>query len=256
MTNAYYILQYEVRHCLMEIRVNDIFAVAKNVEDEETLDFAVNNLIYRSGMQQLSCRIRPLVGAEDFEKEAGLKCSVTRINVDLERPEEVSSSELLAVDLDASCVEKKSLAFFADVPYELADVSEFPNLSLVYDLKGKVAQAYSRLNAMLDRKQYDLFMQQLMMHDSNLATSMYWNLSEEEKNFRIEDFKQLLKSGFRLRLPQPDEKLAYYSYGHLVRYCSPDGNGTFALYDEATDDAYLLDMYFYLDDKDDELKLI
>lgn len=41
-----------------------------------------------------------------------------------------------------------------------------------------------------------------------------------------------------------------------MRYCDPDGNGTFALYDEATDDAYLLDMYFYLDDKDDELKLI
>lgn len=255
MSRIFYILTLSAKHGLLEVRINDMVVLANNVEDTYTINLPLNNLIPSTGMQELLCTLKPNLGNNILEDDCMVEGAINRTVVNEELTQVLDDKQLIQFHFDSERPSYEPLSFFADTPYELNIYNDAVNLTHNVQLPSLIADTYRRLNALLENQQYDLFIQELMAHDNNLARSLYWKVTPDITLWRQDQIKMLLESGFRLMPPDNSSPLTFYGYGYLVRPMAPDGNTALRLY-HPSGDQYDLDLYFRLQTHDNHLTLI
>ncbi|MBP5541762.1 MAG: hypothetical protein J6X88_08960 [Bacteroidales bacterium] len=255
MTCPIYIIECVSQGCSYEIRVNDVWAFSEYGDENVSLQFPINNLILQSGVQTLSIIIHSFLA--DGQKKTSLSISLERYDVDLQEmdlPQDPAS--IIHYNHIMGSPNVIVHPFTAIVPYHFEAWSNSTDLTKVNNLPSLVLQACNGYHTMIKEGHHEEFFSIIENHDNLVATSLYWNMTKEQQNYRKEDFLGLLQDGYNFSFPSKSDRLVLYGYSHLVRYVKQDGTSAITLHNDETNDNYSMDLYFHLPEKQSILQLI
>ena len=244
MRRTVYTLSYSSQNADIEVRLNDLYVGATREDGEERGQVYLNSCIACSGEQKLTWIVEQRDSDDESSKAAELNIDVARVCLETDNMNVVEYKTVFSTHLEGDDVIDGQSVFEADVQYCIDLGLESEELPQQNNIEEMVLDVYRKWNRLTDEGRYREVVMMLDKHDSNDMDCHYWTLTEEERRQRIEDFEDILSSGFRLVMPEEEDKLVYYGNGRLVRYVRPDGTGAFVLRNDDGDE-YPMNIYMY-----------
>ena len=245
-----YMLCWDIVGCVCEMRVDDLFVDRTSGNSS----VAINRLLASSGTHTLSCFIfkpdfnngktthNPITNITNANINVHLEvCSLT---LDTNKGEFIDSHTVLSTDINSS-KQKMVFDFSVELPYKLDLANNAQIIIARKNNESLVLDSYRRINKLFNSRDCNSILKLLKLHDENLFVSQYWELDDESRKERLDDFEELIQSGCRLLPPSDEDIIKYYGMGRLARFVRPDGTPSLTLLD-ASGDTSVLDWYFYL----------
>ena len=248
-------LSYNKHAVDLEIRLNDMHVVSSRSNQLGRGQSFLNNCIPFSGNQQLSFIVSQQDGEDQIDEDAYLQIDIIGVLVDTETQSIQKYSNILSISQQGKDVCSGCRYFKAEVPYSIDIGQNALDISHHVSIDTKVLIFYKKWNYLTDQNRYDEILSMLSLHDYNEVTCHYWNLTEEEKKLREDDFKDILANGYKLVMPTVEDRLIFYGYGRLVRQRHPDGSTAFVLRNSEGEE-YPMDLYLYLPQNSTELQIL
>lgn len=247
-----YMLDFAVEGCGLEVRVNDLY-VMSSMSGGIAGYAPINDCIASSGKQEISFDLFPLDGEETLPDDIGLRLDIHSVMVDTDDIA-VTEPELVASIARAEGQEAGIAAFNASVPYTLNLAQDARPLTSDLETLGRLVQFYQTFNETLASGDIDAVMRLIRQHEDNTATCNYWEMTDDLRRARLDDFAITLREGCSLLMPEDDERLRLYGGGRLCRLVTPDGSPALTFHTSVEDN--VLDWYFYIPQGSNEFMIL
>lgn len=238
-------MKCESNLCSYDVRVNDLHALSVRGEESLSFNIPLNNMIIESGNMLFTIKI--LTFPIDSKQKSFFSIKIEHYELDVDKneildgPNEVMS--YLHSPNSSNIIER---LIKVDVPYRLKTYTEAEQLSNRRDLIRIVTDSVNHFRQMIKQGNYEEFLDCLKTHDDNIANSLYWQLSKEDSEFRIQEFKELMMAGYNFKVVKNLSLPSFYGYGKLIRYEDKNGESAIVMQNESTGDEYPMDLYLYL----------
>lgn len=213
----YYIAKLYIRHCMADIRINDVPLLRQYIDAELTSEMPVNYLIESSGIQEFKVNICPLLGGLSLHPNAMCVVEIWRYDGSDFKiiPIEKICSSSLSVDETEGVIPIKHHRelFIAEVSYQIKRWSNCEKIPETQNVKQAVIQYYQNISQLLARKQYNNFWEFVRERDNSINIAL--SLDEEEINNQNHMMFDYLDNGFIVQ-PVKDALIHYYANGRIV----------------------------------------
>jgi len=253
----YYIAKVFIRHCLVDIRINDVPLLRQNVDADLTAEMPINYLIESSGQQMLTVQMYPELGSASLLQ--GAKCSVVIWRYDGSGIKIVPIEQICASSLSVSGAENtiplkyEKMLFFAQVSYRITRWSDCEEIKDSRKIAPAVATFYQEIGQMLANRQYDQYLQYVRDREWNICTAL--SLDEKEINKRNDLLFECLDGGFVLQ-PMKGNRLQFYSDKRIVTVLYKDMRPALRFYNEETGEMLAIELLLGIKKGQRELSVI
>ncbi|WP_433778183.1 hypothetical protein [Flavobacterium anhuiense] len=245
MNQIYYELDCSALMCYFEVRINDVCVFSLNVDGQASMDIPINSGILEKGEQDIEIRVLPLSGDKELHKEAYVRYKVIEYDVssgDFKFIQQFENFQTAPVQKNIPFIIHKSI-FIANVSYKLDAWQNGVNLKEVnFDLKEALIGESNKLVAMLNTKDYKLFIDKLSKKEKNAAIAMYLNASESKS--RISQIIDEIEDGFKAVPIKNDVYIEYSAYNKLATLKRLNRMPALYLENSQTNEEIVLDIRF------------
>ena len=241
----YYIAKVFVRHCLADIRINDVPLFKQNVDADLTAEMPINYLIENTGNQVLTLQIYPELG--ELALKNGAQCSVEIWKYDGSGPkiipiEQVCSSSLTVGEADKTLPYKyDKLVFLADVSYQIHRWSDCEEIKDSRKIASEVASLYQKIGKLLANKQYDQYLELVNNRERAIVTAL--SLEEDEASIRNQMLFECLDEGFVLHPLKGGKQMHFYANKRIVTVLDNDMRSALRFLNEETGEVLAIELY-------------
>lgn len=241
----YYIAKVFIRHCLVDIRINDVPLLKQNVDADLTAEMPINHLIERSGHQALTLHMYPKLG--ELALISGAQCSVEVWRYDGSGPkiipiEQVCSSSLAVEDADKTLPFKyDNKVFLANVSYQIQRWSDCEEITDSRKIASEVASFYQKIGKMLANKQYNQYLELVKNREQAICTSL--SLDEDEVNLRNQMLFECLDEGFVLQSLKGGKQMHFYANKRIVTVLDDDMRSALRFQNEETGEILAIELF-------------
>lgn len=245
MSQIYYELDCSAFMCYFEVRINDVCVFSLNVDGQASMDIPINNGILEKGEQDIEIRVSPLSGGTKLHKESYVRYKVIEYDVssgDFQFVQQFENFQTAPVQENIPFIIHKSV-FMSNVSYKLDAWQNGVNLKDVnFDLKEALIAESNKLVAMLNNKDYKLFIDKLSKKEKNAAIAMYLNTSESKN--RISQITDEIEDGFKAIPIKNDVYIEYSAYNKLATLKRLNRMPALYLENSKTNEEIVLDIRF------------
>jgi len=259
MIEPYYMIDFSASACMFEIRVNDTPLITMNIEGQAATKIPINQAISKSGKQEITIKMLPLLGKSSLSSVAQLNCTIQlyevfnnyfTFNKQLEGYESPKIDEEKVVPLLIN-----TTTFDAKIPYQLRDHwKSGQDLNNIDDLDLKLRKAYLLLGKIINEDKYDLFSKKMANREFNMATSMY--LSDKASKSRLNGLITDFKNGFNVMSLSENAIVILSAYGKKAALKKPNGEPALSFINKVSKEELMLDVEFYLPEGSDQFEII
>ena len=257
LDKPYYIIDFSVFNCFIDIRVNDVSVFCLNMKEQTGTTIPINNVILESGVQRVTYNILPLLGETELQENADFKASVCLYDANRERIEKVEKLNSYRIPKSSNGIPipfyKHEDVFKAEVPYKLDAWQNSIKLGDIPDLRWMVDKAYKDISSLFEFGRYNDFGSLINERENNIATCMY--LSEIEKTRRINSLIDILQNGFKIVPVSYNDIMLTHGYEKLVTLKKPDSSSALLLRNPQGEEINI-ELNFHLKQGNNELSII
>lgn len=241
----YYIAKVFVRHCLADIRINDVPLLKQNVDADLTAEMPINHLIEHSGHQVLTLHVYPKLG--ELTLNSGAQCSVEIWRYDGSGPkiipiEQVCSSSLAVGEADKTLPSKyDNKSFLADVSYQIQRWSDCEEITDSRKVASEVASLYQKIGKMLANKQYNQYLELLKNREQAICKAL--SLDEDEASLRNQMLFECLDEGFVLQPLKGGKQMHFYANKRIVTVLDDDLRSALRFQNEETGEVLAIELF-------------
>jgi len=257
----YYVIDFSVVNCFMDIRVNEIPVFNMNADGQVATIIPINNAIVESGKQNICYRLLPLLGETVLRDNADFSASVWLYDAsgDLIKKQEEINDTLFTMPKNTKEIPlpecKGEIIFNAIVPYKLDAWQNSQDLRKIENLRFMVNSVYRKIEEIINNAHYDKFCDLIKQREDNVAVCMY--LSESEKNERITNLIDTIKEHDLKIVPfSENDEMVIFGNNKLVTLQNPDGDSALVLKNEESEMELSLAVSLHLKQDEKELSII
>ena len=220
----YYIAKIFVRHCRVDIRINDVPLFKQEVDADLTLETPINYLIEHNGSQLLTAQIYPNTGK--LFLSFGSKCSVEIWRYDgsgfkIIQLEQICSSTLSVNETEQTLpVKFDEQTFFSFISYQNIRWSDCEEIKDRLNLASEVTAYFQNIGQLFANRQYEKYNEYVRERERKISTAL--SLDDEEANSRNQMLFKCLDNGFALQPIKEEKKLQFYANNRLVTILEED----------------------------------
>lgn len=243
MKTNYYIARLDIRHCLVDIRINDVPLLRRNVTSDFTAEVPINYLIESSGEQVLSVQMFPEFG--NLCLLPGCKCCVEIWRYD--------GSGFKIVPIEKLCISSQNISekeefsasksdkkvFFSDVPYQITRWSGCEEIKDSDNIISSVAAYFQSVSQLLVNKRYHHYLELVREREQNICTALFLDMNEVTvRNKMLFDY---LDNGFVLG-PMNGNRIQLYANKRVVTILDNDMKSALRFINEKTGEILAVDL--------------
>lgn len=245
MSLNYYTAKVFVRQCLVDIRINDVPLLRRNIEGDTTVELPINYLIESSGYQNLTIQVFPMLGSVSLLM--GAVCSVEIWRYDgsgktLIPLEQICSSKI-QVDSKNQTIPIKGdrKLFIADVSYHISRWSDCAVLKDSRSISSAVASYFQTIGHILANKQFDNYIEHIRNRELNIRTAL--SLDEKDVNDRNRILFEYLSNGFTLCPMKGGKLIEFYANRRIVTILDHDMRSALRFKNEQTGEMLAIELF-------------
>lgn len=243
---------------MADIRINDVPLMLQSVDGEMTTEPHVNYLIEQTGLQTLTVRIVPPIGALSFPAGAACEVEIWRCDgsgTKIQPLETVCTSVLKIGENDTAIPFKfDKKVFTAEVPFKILRWSACEKFGDDKALGGRIASFFRRFGDILAARQTDEYMKLVGEREHNLCAALY--LGNEEIEMRNRMLFNCLSRGFELQPMAGKKKLQYYADRRLVTVLDADMKSSLRFINRETGEILAVHLFLGIKKGQKELSII
>jgi hypothetical protein len=246
MKEPYYMVDFNAGACFFEIRVNDQPVLAMNLKGQASTMIPVNYAIHKSGKQEVSIKVLPLLGNTSLSQNAELSYTVKLFDTSrgFELKNEFSGFESKPIEEQNIPLITNTSFFEATINYNLRDFwLDGLEISKIKDYELKLKQAYLKIIKLIKEEKFDILAKQLENREYNMATSMY--LSEKDAKKRVSNLINDFKNGYNVVLFDEKAVPVISAYNKKVALKNLNGEPALAFGNREENEQLMLDVEFY-----------
>lgn len=243
MTTNYYIARLDIRHCFVDIRINDVPLLRRNVTYDFTAEIPINYLIEYTGEQVLTVQIYPELG--NFCFFPNCKCCVEIWRYD------GSGSKIVPIDKLCTSLQNISESeeflssksdkkvFFSDVSYQIIRWSGCEEIKDSSNIGLSVVTYFQDVGKLLANKRYHHYMDLVEERERNICTALFLDMNEViVRNKMLFDY---LDNGFVLE-PMNGSRIQLYANGRIVTILDNDMKSALRFINKETGEILAIDL--------------
>ena len=258
MKQPYYMIDFSASACFFEIRVNDTPVLSMNIKGQAATKIPINYAIFKSGKQEVSITMLPLLGSVQLQEESELYYNVQLfdINDDFKFKEEFNGFRSKKIDSKKIIPTIKNISFFnAEIPYQLNELwKEGEDIKGIDDFEKKIRGAYLYLGNYIREGNYAFFKKAMAKREKNMATSMY--LSSKESETRLNRLVYDFENGFTNMVIEKSAIVVHSAYGKKASLKKTNGESAFSFINDETKEELMLDIEFYYNKEANAFEII
>jgi len=254
----YYEAKISVSMCMVDIRINDVSLLRRNVDSEVTALLPVNHLIESSGAQKLSISVFPCLGEFQINPQADCSVDIWRYDgtgVKMIPVESVCQASLQMTPkgykLPLTTTQK---VFMADVAYKIDRWSACHALEHGRNMSRMVADYFLKIGRILSNGHFSEYAELVQQRESAVCTAL--DLGRERIPMRNKMLFDHLTNGF-VYTPLAGKKLIeYYADNRLVTILDEDMQSALRFENIETGEILALDLLLGVRKGDRHLSII
>lgn len=255
--NNYYIAKIYAAFCSIEIRVNDVALLRREVYDEITAMLPVNHLIEKSGLQTLSVTATPL--AKELENPALSSFDVKILRCDSSSGKLVPAEEMCAATSQSApdavpvSLPRISKAFMADVPYRIDRWGDCRRIEHGRNVAREAADFFLNVGQTLAAGNYEAYAQMVNNREVAVCTALYQGSHHVAQRNKI--LIDTLAKGFVYTPITGKKIIEYYAHDKLITILDEDRQSALRFENPVTGEIMVLDLLLGYNGHDRQLTI-
>lgn len=253
----FYVLNYNVRECNMNIVVNGVPLLRLEVNGQCSSRYPFNNLLLESGYATIRYEARPLRGEIELHKGAYLNCEVELYDMDsgYEPVSKMAYYEMAPHNDITIPIAVHEEIFPVSVPYSVNGWKQSCRLDRYEShIKKMVLEKYSSIYSMLRNHNYAQFEDEFREREDIMSVCLY--LSEEERKDRMTFVAELVNTCTRIEPISNLDLLEFAADMRLVRLIKTDGESSLRLVDEEKEEETMIEFWLQMKQGNNRLTII
>lgn len=220
----YYVAKISIAFCCVEIRINDVPLLKRNVDNEITALLPINHLIESSGVQKLDVTVSPLPGNFKYDSGAGY-------NVDIWQ---YDGSNLKIIPIQSVCQASKQLSeenflldspniqknFIADVSYEISRWNSCHTIEKGKATSRMIADFFLKIGELLSSNRYEDYTKLVQKREEAVCTALGLGIEHVAERNKI--LFDNLQNGFVFKPIKGKKIIEYYADDRIVTILDED----------------------------------
>ncbi|POR18333.1 hypothetical protein BWK58_14715 [Flavobacterium columnare] len=257
MKQPYYTLELSASSCSFDVLINDLPIISMQIEGQASPNLPINHAITKSGLQEIKITMKPLKGQLIFEPDALIRYNIRIYDVyedEFKFIKDYDIYEIKKTKNNYSIPIIEINKFEANIDYEITSWETGINYDEIEELENKLKLAYDNVFNMLIRKEFVSFYESILIRENNFCKSMY--LSDNESKTRINSLINDINNGFEI-LPIPKNAIIkIYGNGKIFSYKNLNNEPIISFYNKKTNEQLMLEIMFYMPNKNSNLTII